>query len=377
MKRKKLTGDIAIVFGTFAPMHIGHVDLIQQAARNHDGVLVLVSGRETAPDRGAEIGLPLTKRARYAREVFKDDELVVVEKLDETGIPIYPYGWQPWSALLQDLVRANTKDLTKLTFYVGEAEYVGKLKDHIEPERFGLSNIAIELMDRSMIPISATAIRKEPHKNWAYMTHPFRRHFTRKVLVVGSASGGKSTLVKHLANFFNCPYSPEYARLYQVQYNVRDEELAYGDYINLLSGQFNQTRDLIDAGNHMGLVIADTNSTVTKAYIDHYLKGEVTEDQYQALTKTYELVRAQEDWDLIFLVEPKTTYVDDGFRDMTMADEQTRDQFTAHLRELLRQEGVPENKIVTLSAPDGVNPFAHNYETAKAVIQERLAIHRL
>lgn len=142
MKRKTLTGDVAVVFGTFAPMHIGHVDLIQQAARKHDGVLVLVSGRETAPDRGADIGLPLTKRARYAREVFKDDELVVVEKLDETGIPTCPDGWQPWSVLLQDLVRANTKALTKVTFYVGEAEYVDKLKEHIDAERLGLSDIA-------------------------------------------------------------------------------------------------------------------------------------------------------------------------------------------------------------------------------------------
>lgn len=370
MKRKTLTGDIALVFGTFAPMHIGHVDVIQEAARRHDGVLVLVSGRETVDDRGAAIGLPLTKRTRYAREVFKDDELVVVEKLDEVGIPHYPDGWKPWCERLKDLVLAHTTAVEHLTIYVGEPEYVTGLHEHLD-----MTNVTVTLVDRSKVPISATAIRQNPYQHWNFLTKPFRRHFTRKVLVLGSASGGKTTLVKHLANYFNCPYSLEYARRYQDDYNVRDEELDYGDYINLLSGQFNQTRDIIDAGNHMGLVIADTNSTVTKAYLDHYLKDQVTSQQYEALTDTYRLVRAQEEWDLIFLVMPKTSYVDDGFRDMTMADTATRDQFTQHLLDLLQAEGVPQERIVILDAPDGAQPFAYNYDMAKTVIEARLGIH--
>ena len=45
MKRKHLSGKrIGIVFGTFAPMHVGHVDLITKAKRANDNVLVIVSG---------------------------------------------------------------------------------------------------------------------------------------------------------------------------------------------------------------------------------------------------------------------------------------------------------------------------------------------
>ena len=44
-------------------------------------------------------------------------------------------------------------------------------------------------------------------ENWRFITKPFRRHFTRKVLVVGSASGGKTTLVKDLARTYNAPCS--------------------------------------------------------------------------------------------------------------------------------------------------------------------------
>ena len=36
----------AVVFCTFAPMHSGHIDLIQRAKRMHDSVIVIVSGTE-------------------------------------------------------------------------------------------------------------------------------------------------------------------------------------------------------------------------------------------------------------------------------------------------------------------------------------------
>ena len=37
---------VGIVFGTFAPMHRGHIDLIIKAKRICDKVKVIVSGRE-------------------------------------------------------------------------------------------------------------------------------------------------------------------------------------------------------------------------------------------------------------------------------------------------------------------------------------------
>ena len=45
MKRK-----IGVVFGAFAPLHRGHIDLIQRAKRQCDQVWVVVSGYEG--DRG-------------------------------------------------------------------------------------------------------------------------------------------------------------------------------------------------------------------------------------------------------------------------------------------------------------------------------------
>ncbi|MFX3837294.1 adenylyltransferase/cytidyltransferase family protein [Streptococcus suis] len=78
---------VAVVFGTFAPMHKGHLDLIERAKLACGQVCVVVSGYDK--DRGARIGLDLTKRFQFAQEQFKGDDLVSVCALDETDLPAY------------------------------------------------------------------------------------------------------------------------------------------------------------------------------------------------------------------------------------------------------------------------------------------------
>lgn len=348
MTRKKT----AIVFGTFAPLHQGHIDLIQKAKRRYDRVRVVVSGYEG--DRGQEVGLSLQKRFRYIRETFSDDELTQVYNLDETPFPRYPLGWDSWLAALLELVDYQPEQ-EELIFFVGEEDYQKELQQRgfvvsLEGRQFG---------------ISATMIRENPSKYWKYIAQPFRRQFTKKVLIIGSASNGKTTLAKDLARFYDAPVSLEYAREYQIQNNVRDDELTAKDYYYLLLGQYAQTSRLIDSSANRGLVIADTNSLVTKGYYDYYLKDSASPlEDTETFDNLFASILGKEKWDLVLFVQPVGSYVNDGFRDMTMADEAIRQDFSVYLDEL-KQRYLPDIPLVYLASD-----YLGNYQAAKAAIDQ-------
>ena len=341
---------VAVVFGTFAPLHQGHIDLIQRAKRQCDRVCVIVSGYKG--DRGEEVGLPLQKRFRYIREGFSNDELTQIYKLDETELPRYPLGWEPWLKIALETIQYDSKR-EDLVFFVGEKTY----QEELEARGF-----EARLQERQF-GISGTLIRENPSKYWKYIAQPFRRQFTKKVLIMGSASNGKTTLAKDLARFYDAPVSLEYAREYQIRNNVRDDELTPKDYYYLLLGQYDQTSKLIDSSVNRGLVIADTNSLVTKGYYDYYMEVEGPET---SMTDTFDnlfvSILAKEKWDLILFVQPIGSYVNDGFRDMTMADDEIRNSFSNHL-DHLRHQYLSDIPTAYLG-----QDYLGNYEEAKRVI---------
>ena len=341
---------VAVVFGTFAPLHQGHIDLIQRAKRQCDRVRVIVSGYKG--DRGEEVGLPLQKRCRYIREGFSNDELTQIYKLDETDLPRYPLGWEPWLKTALETIQYHA-EREELIFFVGEKAY----QEELEARGF-----EARLQERQF-GISGTLIRENPSKYWKYIAQPFRRQFTKKVLIMGSASNGKTTLAKDLARFYDAPVSLEYAREYQIRNNVRDDELTPKDYYYLLLGQYDQTSKLIDSSTNRGLVIADTNSLVTKGYYDYYME---VEGQETSMTDTFDnlfvSILAKEKWDLILFVQPIGFYVNDGFRDMTMADDEIRNSFSNHLDQL-RHQYLADIPTAYLG-----QDYLGNYEEAKRVI---------
>ena len=341
---------VAVVFGTFAPLHQGHIDLIQRAKRQCNRVCVIVSGYKG--DRGEEVGLPLQKRFRYIREGFSNDELTQIYKLDETELPRYPLGWEPWLKIALETIQYDSKR-EDLVFFVGEKTY----QEELEARGFEAC------LQERQFDISGTLIRENPSKYWKYIAQPFRRQFTKKVLIMGSASNGKTTLAKDLARFYDAPVSLEYAREYQIRNNVRDDELTPKDYYYLLLGQYDQTSKLIDSSVNRGLVIADTNSLVTKGYYDYYMEVEGPET---SMTDTFDnlfvSILAKEKWDLILFVQPIGSYVNDGFRDMTMADDEIRNSFSNHL-DHLRHQYLSDIPTAYLG-----QDYLGNYEEAKRVI---------
>ena len=95
--QKPLSGkSVGVVFGSFAPLHQGHLDLIMRAKKENDGgAVVIVCGYDG--DKGEPL-MPHRKRYRYVREFFADDDLVAVYNINdsELGLANYPDGWDGW-----------------------------------------------------------------------------------------------------------------------------------------------------------------------------------------------------------------------------------------------------------------------------------------
>ena len=356
--------NIGVFFGTLAPMHVGHQAEIYKAAALNDGVVVIASGY--TGDRGDQMGLPVEKRFRYLREAFSDESDIKIDYINEDNMPQMPDGWDEWTRTLVATVKRNIVNQdAKITFYTGEPDYKVELEKRL-PQT---GQFKVSLMDRTVLKISATEIRKDPITNWDYINRVFRRHFTKKVTVMGSASTGKSTLVRRLARTSNSPFSEEYAREYQERSNVSDDELIVKDYIRLIQGQYDANSREINSPANNGLTIFDTDAMVTKVYADMWL-NEADRAQLQPL---FDNTISEEQIDLILVIPPVTPYVDDGFRNMSTADEASRWAFHHALMRVIDEYGFMDKVVLLDAKGDSDDPYGYyaRYLQALDAIQER------
>ena len=310
--QKQLKGNkVGIVFGTFAPMHQGHLDVIMRAKKECDaGCIVIVDGRDD--DRGAKVGMPLKKRYRYVREFFADDDFVAVYPIDETelNIPAYPNGWARFMEEVIHIFYCGTNWDINPIFYVSEPEYCVMLDS---------MGYEVVTLDRSENPISATKIRENPLKYWDQITYPFRRVFSKNILICGTASEGKTTLVKDLGKYFNAPYATEYAREYMEQSYVSEWELDGMDYMAFLDGQYRKNKAMINSPANNGVFFADSDSMTTRMYAEYYHRDpelDLTEEEFNEIAVAADAITKKCRWDRIYVLAPHGVFVDDHTRYM-------------------------------------------------------------
>ena len=338
--QKPLSGEsVGIVFGSFAPLHQGHLDCIMRAKKENDGgAIVIVCGFDG--DKGGEM-MPLKRRYRYVREFFADDDLVAVYAIDdgEIGAAPYPNGWAQWLEEFQKIwykaVDFNWAHMEpKRHWYVGDPNYASDLEERGEKAT---------LLDRvADNPICATMIRQNPIKHWDKITFPFRRLFSHNILICGTASEGKSTLTTDLGKYFNAPYSYEWARDYMRDSCVIDWELDGADYMAFLEGQYNLNKKMINSPGNHGIFFADSDSMVTRMYAEYYAQDEscaLTQEEFERVAVMADEITRKSRWDKIFLVAPHWVFVDDHERYMAHSGMKERQELYEILCKNIKASG--------------------------------------
>lgn len=364
--QKPLSGaNIGVVFGSFSPLHQGHLDLIMRAKKENDGgCIVIVCGYDG--DKGEPL-MPHSKRYRYVREFFADDDLVAVYAINDTehGIAKYPNGWDKWLEEFSNIWSIATSPfqlvLPKAHWYVGEKEY------HDELIRRGECST---LLDRTENPISATMIRQNPIKYWDKITRPFRRVFSTNILICGTASEGKTTLTVDLGKYFNAPYSHEWARDYMKESCVSEWELDEADFLAFLEGQYNLNKSLINSPGNHGVFFADTDSMVTRMYAEYYAKDKelnLSDEEFKHIAVAADAITKKCRWDKIYVLCPKGKFVDDHQRYMGHSEMEERKELYEILMKNIEASG-NKDKVTVL---DGgyMNNFASIVKDVKEIIE--------
>lgn len=355
---------VGVVLGSFSPLHKGHLDIIYRAKKEClGGVIVVVCGY--IDDKGYP-RMPLEKRYQMTREFFRDDDLVAVYCLsdDEMGIAGYTDQWDIWLRHFeQDIVALNSGssdiDKEKITFYVGESEY---------QRQVSLRGYNAVLEDRTKNPISGTMIRENPIKYWDMIAWTYHRVFSHNILITGTASEGKTTLVEDIGRYFNMPFSFEWARSYIDKQNIGDWEFDCRDFLAFLNGQFNYNRDCIESRLNNGIFISDTDGIVTKMYAKYYAQDNemalTLDEYYSVIEPVADTYSKKAHWDKVFVVLPKGEFVDDHTRYMKHGSMQARTELAQILLEELDKAGL-NDKIEIL---DG--GYLNNFNRVKEYINK-------
>lgn len=366
--QKPLNGKkVGVVFGSFAPLHQGHLDLIMQAKKENDGgCIVIVCGYDG--DKGEPL-MPHNKRYRYVREFFADDDLVAVYAINdnEIGIDKYPNGWTGWMAEFDNIwdkaVSIEERTFQGRTWYVGDELYYNDL--------INMWNEEAVLVDRKTTnPICATMIRENPVAHWDKITFPFRRVFSTNILICGTASEGKSVMTADLGKYFNAPYSWEWARDYIRESCISDWEFEGTDFMAFLEGQYNLNKKLINSPSNHGVFFADSDSMVTRMYAEYYAKDEtcaLTQEEFEKVAVMADELTRKCKWDKIYLLCPHGVFVDDHERFMAHAGMEERQELFEILCNNIKASGNWDK--VTILDGGYWNNFKRIVEDVKEIIE--------
>ena len=321
--------NVGVYFGKFLPPHRGHLNIALNAATTCKKLYIVISDNAARSEKickeSGVKNIPFNLRYQWLKQELQDMPHIEVVKLDESNIPEYPNGWVEWAKLLQETVGEKID-----AFFCGEREYAKELPKHFP-------GVAVELFDpdRTLFNISATQIRKEPYKNWDMILGPARPFFTKRVLIAGTESCGKTTLTKTLAKLFCTSWSEEVGRYYAQRYLGGDETAFTDEDFSRIATQ-QREQDYLALRNANKICFFDTDATATQYFSLLYMGHR---------NSVVEAMVDPDKYDLVILLKPDVEWVNDGQR--LNGEQEKREKLHERLKHMYIERGF-EDKLVEI-----------------------------
>ncbi|MFI1396435.1 AAA family ATPase [Streptomyces sp. NPDC020681] len=322
-----------LVLGKFYPPHAGHHHLVRTAADRCELLTVLVCAASVET-------IPLAERVAWMREVHPG--VRVVGAVDDIPMDLNdPAVWDAHMAVFRAAVPEPVDAVFTSETY---GEELGR--------RFGAESVCLD-PDRTLYPVSGTAVRKDPVGCWDFLQPPVRAALARRVVVLGAESTGTTTMARALTEHYRrrggvwarTRCVPEYGREFSERKLARlRAERPGADWaeVSFTSAEFPviaaRQAELEEEAARAGspLLFCDTDAFATTVWHERYLGGRSDEVARIAARGRQHL------W--LLTDHEGVDFEDDGLRD----GEQLRPWMTGRFREELART---ERRTVTLTGP--------------------------
>lgn len=302
-----------LIVGKFAPLHRGHMLLLDAALEQCERVSVWVYSRPDFP----EMPSPLRRgwlRALYPARLFPGLELL-------PDAPHPPLNDEP-DAVHREYVRGVLDGWGVRPDAVFTSEGYG--------EAFAASLDAAHVCvdrARATVPVSGTALRADVHGLRHFLDPVVYAHFVRRVVILGAESTGKSTLTRALGEAFGTTWVREYGR---DVYEREEGALSPEHFLEIARGHRALEDEAARSPGMREWVFSDTNAATTLMW-SHLLTG-AAPAELSALADACRTRYAH-----TFLCDTDLPHEQDGWR----ANTEVRAVQQAFIRQDLATRGVP------------------------------------
>ncbi|CAD5299386.1 MULTISPECIES: AAA family ATPase [unclassified Imperialibacter] len=305
MHQNKTTG---LTLGKFAPLHKGHQLVIETALREVDHLIIMIYDTDVTT-------IPLQVRVKWIKCLYPNS--TVIECWDGPE----GYGSERSFEILQEEYILKMLNGRKISHFYS-SEFYG---EHVS-EALGAIDRRIDEA-RIQIPISATQIRQNSHKNKEFISPIVYKDLITKVVFVGAMSTGKTTIAEALAEKYNTSFSPEYGREYWEAHQL-NRRIPFEAFDEIAKKHIElEELNILEANNYL---FVDTNALTTRMYsIDYHSK---CSDFLENLA-----LKNQKGYDLFFLCEDDIPYDDTWDR----SGPQKREVFQKKVRADLLERKIP------------------------------------